>query len=214
VKNKKILAILLIVLITSSCYIYFSESEYTRKSPYGHTYTYLIKRDFGFNGKFVNYSEYMEYKFGYPVKGLLNITVTEPEQQYIVTIFLNNYSVKSVVYIYNTSIKPKIPFYQVSISMTIDLPFISNLHVTTINLLSYNFTNYGISVITIPAFGKIKTIHLGYRGTGKIGPSNYNLSINYFYSLNGLLVMSQYIWSSSGPTGEYYRNITSILIKG
>lgn len=210
-KNKKILAILLIVLITSSCYIYFSESEYTRKSPYGHTYTYLIKRDFGFNGKFVNYSEYMEYKFGYPVKGLLNITVMEPEQQYIVTIFLNNYSVKSVVYIYNTSIALNANEGE---RENIYIPFISNLNVTTINLLSYNFTNYGISVITIPAFGKIKTIHLGYRGTGKIGPSNYNLSINYFYSLNGLLVMSQYIWSSSGPTGEYYRNITSILIKG
>ncbi|MFP3262236.1 MAG: hypothetical protein RXP28_05320 [Nitrososphaeria archaeon] len=208
-KNKKILAILLIVLITSSCYIYFS--EYTSKSPYGHTYTYLIKRDFGFNGKFINFSEYMEYKFGYPYKGLLNITVTEPEQQYIVTIFLNNYTVKSVVYIYNTSISLNANEGE---RENIYLPFISNSNLTTINLLSYNFSNYGISVITIPAFGKIKTVHLGYRGTGKIGPSNYNLSINYFYSLNGLLVMSQYIWSSSGPTGEYYRNITSILIKG
>jgi len=207
-KNRKILAILLIVLIISSYYIYFN--EYTNKSSYGHTYTYLIKRDFGFNGKFINFSEYMEYKFGYPDEGLLNVTVTEPEQLYIVTIFLNNYSIKSVNYVYNTSIALNANEGE---RENIYLPFVSNSNISTINLLSYNFSNYGISVITIPAFGKIKTVHLGYSGIGTIGPSGYNLSINYFYSLNGLLVMSQYIWSSSGPTGEYYRNITSILIK-
>jgi len=207
-KNRKILAILLIVLIISSYYIYFN--EYMNKSPYGHTYTYLIIRDFGFNGKFINFSEYMEYKFGYPDEGLLNITVTEPEQLYIVTIFLNNYSVKSVNYVCNTSIALNANEGE---RENIYLPFVSDPNISTINLLSYNFSNYGISAITIPAFGKIKTVHLGYSGIGAIGPSHYNLLINYFYSLNGLLVRSEYIWSSSGPTGEYYRNITSILIK-
>jgi hypothetical protein len=101
-KYRKAFATLLIIIIAVSSYVYFS--GHVNKSPYGHTYTYLINREFGFNGKFINFSEYMVYKFGYPADGVFNITVIEPEQLYTVIIFLNNYSIKSVNYVYNSSI--------------------------------------------------------------------------------------------------------------
>ncbi len=209
-KLKPFIIIIIIVISAGIGYFYYNSNTPENQIPYGHTYVYLVSRHFGFNHKFVNFTEFLQYKFSYPEKGKFNITVTEPEQTYIVTILTNNYTVESVRYVDNQSGLLNANAGQ---QANMFLPFLKNLSDgSTIFLLSYNFSYTGKYILYTPYTGKIISDRLFYSEPGTIGPSNYNLTINYYYLPNGLLAKSEYIWISNGSTGEYYRNITSILV--
>jgi hypothetical protein len=209
--GKRAVLVALILCIITASYFYYGYLAYleARSAPFGEILVYQVTRSFGFNGRFVNYTEFLRYSFGEPRDGKLNITVTEPQQTYLVIISLQNYSILSVKY-QGTNISLNANRGEIE---DIYLPYIFNAENTTFTIIGYSFTKVGYRSITVPALGKVDAEVLVARVNGPLGQSNYTLTIYFYYDRDGLLVKSTYIWSSSGPTGYYYRNVTSVLYK-
>jgi len=210
-KMKKTYIILILVMIVFSGFFYeynVKKSYDYSKEPFGNILVYQVYRQFNFNGKFVNYSEFLQYSFSKPVGGTFKIIVQEPEQYYIVVINLSNYVILSVNYP-NSSVNLNANQDQLE---NIYIPFLKNMSLgSKLKILSYNFTVVGYTYLDSPVYGKTKTIVLQAFEKGYIGTSSYNLTITYFYSLNGILLKSSYLWKSEGVNGNYARNVTSIL---
>ncbi len=178
------------------------------KEPFGHILVYQVYRQFNFNGRSVNYSEFLQYNFSKPVEGTFKIIVQEPEQYYIVVINSSNYVILSVNYP-NSSTNLNANQGQLE---NIYIPFLKTMNLgSKLKILSYNFTVAGYANLDSPVYGKTKTIVLQAFEKGYIGTSSYNLTVTYFYSLNGILLKSSYLWKSVGVNGNYSRNVTSVL---